>query len=148
MLIVFILLEERPHILHLELLCLLDLTLLSMPCTKRAMPPRTRCPTDVGNNSSSRSTVPFRPDVHVTHHTRKKLFCFIRLKSKQNLSAISGEFFSKIVNIRSKWYSMLTRSHICMRRPIGCYIPSMSMVIWSRVSLVVNFRLGWARRLK
>src|SRR5271168_1331301 len=29
----------------------------------------------------------------------KKLFFFIRLKSKQNLSAISGEFFPKIVNI-------------------------------------------------
>ena len=37
----------------------------------------------------------FRPDVLVKH----------RLKSKQKLSAISGEFFPKIVNILSKWYS-------------------------------------------
>jgi len=52
--------------------------------------------------SISRSTVLFRPIVHVTHHIRKKLFFFIRLKSKENLSAIPVEFFPKIVNDRSK----------------------------------------------
>jgi len=50
----------------------------------------------------ARGTVLFRPIVHVTHHIRKKLFFYIRLKSKENLSAISVEFFPKIVNDRSK----------------------------------------------
>jgi len=34
-------------------------------------------------------TVLFRPIVHVTVTSEKKLFVFIRLKSKENLSAIS-----------------------------------------------------------
>ena len=39
-------------------------------------------------------TVLFRPSVHVTRHNEKKLFFFfIRLKSKENLSAISAHFF-------------------------------------------------------
>jgi Fe-S cluster assembly ATPase SufC len=43
-------------------------------------------------------TVLLRPIVHVTVTSEKKLFFFIRLKSKENLSAISEYFFSKIVN--------------------------------------------------
>src|SRR5271168_1707898 len=58
--------------------------------------------TDTPNLAPVPTTVLFRPNVHVTRHTRKKLFFFICLKSKQNLSAISGEFFPKIVNTWSK----------------------------------------------
>jgi len=47
-------------------------------------------------------TVLFRPIVHVTHYIRKKLFLRIRLKSKENLSAISVELFPNIVNDRQK----------------------------------------------
>jgi len=58
--------------------------------------------------TSSGYTVPFRPIVHVTHHNQKKTFLFfIRLISKENLSAISDDFFLKIVNNWSKRYSMV-----------------------------------------
>ena len=40
-----------------------------------------------------KNTVLFRPSVHVTHHNEKKLFCFIRLKSKEILLAILAQFF-------------------------------------------------------
>ena len=53
----------------------------------------------------SSDTVLFRPIVHVTYHIQKNYFFFIRLHSKEILSAISGEFFSKIVNNWSKRYS-------------------------------------------
>jgi len=36
------------------------------------------------------STVLFRPSVHVTRHSEKKVFFFIRLKSKEKFSAISA----------------------------------------------------------
>ena len=38
---------------------------------------------------------------------KKTIFFFIHLKSKENLSAISDDFFLKIVNNWSKWYSNL-----------------------------------------
>src|ERR1700678_2949411 len=38
--------------------------------------------------------------------TPEKNYFFIRLKSKKILSAILDEFFPKIVNIWSKWYSI------------------------------------------
>jgi len=50
-------------------------------------------------------TVVFRPIVRVTRNIEKKVFFYIRLKSKENLSAISGEKIPKIVNNRSKYYS-------------------------------------------
>jgi len=37
---------------------------------------------------------------------KKKYFFYIRLKSKENLSAISGEKFPKIMNNRSKYYTL------------------------------------------
>ena len=55
------------------------------------------------------STVPFWP---IVHHIQKKLFFLIRLKSKENLSAISGDFFPKIVNNRSKRNSTLYSNYI------------------------------------
>ena len=39
-------------------------------------------------------TVPFQPIIRVTDHIQKKTFLyFIHLKSKEILSAISGDFF-------------------------------------------------------
>ena len=38
----------------------------------------------------SRSTVLFRPNVHVMRHIEKKVFFFIRLKSKEKISATSA----------------------------------------------------------
>src|SRR6267378_1277517 len=51
------------------------------------------------------STVLFQPIVHVTVTSEKKVFFFIHLKSKEKISAILGEFFPKIMNDWSKWYS-------------------------------------------
>ena len=40
-------------------------------------------------------TVLIRPNLHVTRHRGKKVFFFIRLKSKENFSAISARNFPK-----------------------------------------------------
>jgi len=41
-------------------------------------------------------TVLFRPNVHVMRHIEKKVFFFIRLKSKEKISAISARKKSQI----------------------------------------------------